>query len=104
MWGKRKKRCSQLQRQLALGRLEEAMGWLQQEEGPEPETALPYYQGAPLPIPPPGRPGLGIADVPVDNSTGPDPSAAADEPESATPVQQELPAQRRGQSSNHGSF
>jgi hypothetical protein len=102
----RRKRPKRLSKRETLGLLADLMAQAEEEEeGGEPETAPPYYQGAALPIPPPARPGLRIADVPVDNSTGPDPSAAADdEPESQTPLQQDLPAQRRGENSHHGSF
>jgi hypothetical protein len=100
-WGKRKKRGTQLQRQLALGRLEEAMGQVQQPEQEEGEPPVPYRGAVPLPY----RPGLRVADVAVDNSSGPDP-AAAGEPsaEPQAPLQQDLPAQRQGDSSRHGSF
>jgi hypothetical protein len=103
MWGKRPKRNKRLSKRETLGLLADLMAQAEEEQGGEPETVLPYYQGAALPIPP-ARRGLRIVDVPVDNSAGPEPSDAADEPEPQTPVQRELPAQRRGESSRHGSF
>jgi hypothetical protein len=105
MWGKRRKRGTQLSRQLALGRLEEAMAQVQlpQEEEGEGEPAVPYPGAVPAPSAPPDPAGLRPTDVPVDNSAGPDPAAAA-EPEPHAPLQQELPAQRRGESSHRGSF
>jgi hypothetical protein len=102
MWGKRKKRRAQLSRQLALGLLEDAMGRVQQQEWDDDEDDPPPYPGA-APAPesgsaPPGQVGLQAADVPVDNCAGP---AADDDP---PPLQQELPAQRTGENSHHGTF
>jgi|HubBroStandDraft_3_1064219.scaffolds.fasta_scaffold206897_1 hypothetical protein len=110
MWGKRKKRRTRLERQLALGELEDAMGRVQQqqqeEEEHEAESSPPYPGGMPPPSVPPARSGLRATDVPVDNSAGPepagpDPSGAA---EPQPPPQQELPAQRKGEGSRHDSF
>ena len=105
MWGKRKKRCAQLPRQLALGLLEDAMGRVQQqqeEREEEDEPAVPYPGAAPAPDPgsaPPDRPGLRAADVPVDNSAGPEPRPGDDPP----PLRQELPAQRTRKSTHRGT-
>jgi len=105
MWGKRKKRCAQLPRQLALGLLEDAMGQVQQQEGDQDETEPVPYPGA-VPAPesgsaPPGRDGLRAADVPVDNSAGPEPAPASDDP---PPPRHELPAPRTAESTHHGTF
>jgi hypothetical protein len=102
MWGKRKKRRAQLSRQLALGLLEDAMGRVQQQEEQEEqdEPAPPYPEAAPAPAAPPDRPGLRTADVPVENSAAPEPPPDDDPP----PLQQELPAQRTGESTRHGTF
>jgi hypothetical protein len=109
MWGKRKKRRTQLERQLALAALEDAMGRVQQqqqeEEEQQAESSVPYPGGVPPPSVPPARSGLRATDVPVDNSAGPEPAGAepsATEPQ--PPPQQELPAQRKGESSRHDSF
>jgi hypothetical protein len=108
MWGKRPRPNRRLSKRETLGLLADLMAQAEEEEkqqGPgEPEAPPPYHQGAPLPVPPPYRPGLRVADVAVDN-TGPDP-AAPDEPgpEPQVPLQQDLPAQRHGDSSRHGSF
>jgi len=104
MWGKRKKRCARLPRQLALGMLEDAMGRVQQPpEEEEDEPAGPYPEAAPAPdsgSAPADRDGLRADDVPVDNSAGPPARPGADPP----PVRQELPAQRPGESAHHGTF
>ena len=105
MWGKRKrkKRRGRLSRQLALELLEDAMGRVQQFG--EDEDEAPRYPGAaPPPAAPPDPPGLRTTDVPVDNSTGPDPPAAADDPDPGTPRQHGLPADRTGENSRHGTF
>jgi hypothetical protein len=109
MWGKRKKRRTQLERQLALAALEDAMGRVQQqqqhEEEQQAESSVPYPGGVPPPSVPSARSGLRATDVPVDNSAGPEPSATAGpEPQPPPPPQQELPAQRKGESSRHDSF
>ena len=99
MWGRRKGRCTQLSRQLALGLLEDAMGQVQQPREPEPsEPGVPYPGPGPAPAAPPVPAGLRAADVPVENSTGPRP---ADTP---APPQGELPAERTGESTHHGTF
>ena len=97
MWGRRKKRCSQLSRQLALGALEDAMGRVQQP--PEPEAGEPMYPGSvAAPAVPPAQADLGAADVPVDNTAAPDP------PDPPDPLPRALPAQRTGESTRHGTF
>jgi hypothetical protein len=103
MWGKRRKRCARLPRQLALGRLEDALARVeqQQQEAGEPGP-VPYPRASsPAPAAPAARPGLLPADVPVDNSAGPESSPAGQDP---APRQRELPAQRTGDSTRHGSF
>jgi hypothetical protein len=109
MWGKRKKRGSRLERQLALARLEDAMGrvqrQLQQEE--EGELEAIQYPGVPAPSLPPeqsGASGLRDADVPVDNSAGPVPSPAGSEGKPENPPPGQLPVQRSKGGSRHGSF
>jgi hypothetical protein len=100
MWGRRRKRGARLPRQLALGRLEEAMARAeqQQEEG-EPET-VPYPLASnPAPDVPGARPGLLAEDVPVDNSAG-----AAAEEDAGPQHHQELPVQRSRDSTRRGSF
>jgi len=105
MWGKRKKRRGRLSRQLALGLLEDAMGRVQQFEQDEDEDEGPRYPGAvPPPGAPPDPPGLRTTDVPVDNSAGPEPPAAADHPDLGTPRQRQLPAQRTRKSTRHGTL
>ena len=108
MWGKRKRRRARLPRQLALGLLEEAMGRVQQQEEEEEDEededeadAVPYPEAAPPPAAPSDPSGLRTADVPVDNSAGPEPPAAADDPDPVTPRQREPPAQRTGESTRH---
>ncbi len=99
MWGKRHKRGARLPRQLALGLLEDAMARAeQQQEAGEPEPVSYPPAGSPVPDP---RPGLLPADVPVDNSAGPEPLPAGQD---SAPRQRELPAQGTGQSARHGSF
>jgi hypothetical protein len=68
MWGRRRKRGARLPRQLALGRLEEAIARAEQREDGEPE-AVPY--NSPAPDVPAARPALLAEDVPVDNSACP---------------------------------
>ena len=63
--------------------------------------ALPYPAGNPAPAVPPAREGLLAADVPVDNSAGPEPMSADENP---SPQQRHLPAQRTGDSARHGTF
>ncbi len=108
MPGRGKKRGARLPRQLALGMLEDAMSRVeqqQQEQEQEEEgkpAAVPYPRsGRPAPAVPAARTDL-PADVPVDNSAGPEPSAQDD----SAPQQRELPAQRSGKkkSTRHGSF
>ena len=102
MWGRRRKRGSQLSRQLALALLDDAMARAeQQQEAGEPES-VPYPRaGHPLPDIPAARTGLRAQDVPVDNSAGPGPQAAGEDP---APQQQDLPAQWTGENTRHGSF
>ena len=97
MRGKRKRGRGRLPRQLALGLLEDAMGRVQQQESEseEGEPAVPHYPGT---VPPPEPPGLRAADVPVDNSAGPEPA----EPE--TPRLGDLPRSRTRDRSRHGTF
>jgi len=95
MWGRRRKRVSQLSKQLALGRLEDAMARAEQHDtGPVPKGA-PY--GGTVP-PQPDRAGLEPADVPVDNSAGP---AAAD---AVPPQQRQRPGERAARSTRPGSL
>ena len=99
MWGRRRKRGARLSRQLALGRLEDAMARAERQpaEG-EPET-VPYPPASnPAPDGPAARPGLLAEDVPVDNSAD---SAAEDD--AASQHHQELPAQRNRDSTRRGS-
>jgi hypothetical protein len=71
MWGRRKKqkRCGQLSRQLALGRLEDALAVVEEREQqqPEPETA-PYPEAPARSATPPGSGDLQAGDVPADTS------------------------------------
>jgi hypothetical protein len=109
MPGRGKKRGARLPRQLALGMLEDAMSRVEQQQQQEREqeeegkpAAVPYPRsGRPAPAGPAARTDL-PADVPVDNSAGPEPSAEDD----SAPQQRELPAQRSGKkkSTRHGSF
>jgi hypothetical protein len=106
MPGRGKKRGARLPRQLALGMLEEAMARIEQQQQEQEEegepAAVPYPRsGRPAPAGPAARTDL-PADVPVDNSAGPEPSAEDD----SAPQQRELPAQRSGKkkSTRHGSF
>jgi hypothetical protein len=100
MWGRRRKRRARLPRQLALGRLEDAMARAeQQQEAGEPET-VPYPPAShPAPDVPAARPGLRAEDVPVDNSACPPAEDAA-----APQQHQQLPGQRTGDNTRHGSF
>ncbi len=67
----------------------------------EPEP-VPYPRAStPAPAVPAARSGLLPADVPVDNSAGPESSPAGQDP---APRQRELPAQRTRESTRHGSF
>ena len=102
MWGKRRKRCARLPRQLALGRLEDAMARAEQQRKAGQPEAVPYPRAStPAPAVSAPRSGLLPADVPVDNSAGPESSPAGQDP---APRQRELPAQRTGESTRHGSF
>jgi hypothetical protein len=102
MWGRRRKRGSRLSRQLALALLDDAMARAeQQQETGEPES-VPYPRASnPSPDIPAARTGLRAQDVPVDNSAGAGPQPAGEDP---TPQHQELPAQRTGENTRHGSF
>ena len=110
MWGKRRKRRPQLPRQLAHALLVDAMGRVEQREGEHVEPSVTTYPGAvPQPTASPGPPDLRAADVPVDNSAGPEPrpaagDSAADDPDTSTPCPRELPAQRTGESTRHDRF
>lgn len=75
----------------------------QEEESEEGEPAVPHYPGPPQfpgppPAAPPEPPGLRAADVPVDNSAGPEPA----DPE--TPLLRNLPRSRTRDRSRHGTF
>ena len=104
MAGRGHKRGTRLDREVALGMLEDAMGRVEQpqeEEEGEP-AAVPYPRaGRAAPAGPDPRAGL-PADAPVDNSAGPEPLPE----EESAPQQRELPAQRSGKSKStrHGSF
>ena len=101
MWGKRQKRCARLPRQLALGRLEDAMARAEQQQKADQPEPVPYPRAStPAPAVPAPRPGLLSADVPVDNSAGPESSPAARTP----PRGSASPAQRTRDSTRHGSF
>jgi hypothetical protein len=103
MPGRGQKRGTRLDREVALGLLEDAMGRVEQQPEEEGEpAAVPYPRaGRAAPAVPDPKAGL-PADVPVDNSAGPEPLP---EDESA-PQQRELPSQRSGKSKStrHGSF
>jgi hypothetical protein len=103
MWGRRRRRGARLSRQLALGRLEDAMAQAERQPADgEPET-VPYPPASnPAPDGPPARPGLLAEDVPVDNSAGPVAGSAAGDA-AAPQHHQELPAQRNRDSTRHGS-
>jgi len=108
MWGRRRKRGSRLSRQLALALLDDALAQAeQQQEAGEPES-VPYPRASnPPPDIPAARTGLRAQDVPVDNSAGPGPQPAGEDP---APQHQDLPAQRTGEkqgtgeNTRHGSF
>ena len=76
------------------------MGRVQQPQEPEDsEPTITAYPGSvPAQAAPPDHADLRAADVPVDNSAGPRP---ADPP---APPPGELPAQRTGKSTRHGTF
>jgi len=101
MWGRRRKRGTQLSRQLALALLDDAMARAEQsQEADGPESVVYPRAGHPAPAVPAARTGLRARDVPVDNSAGPGPQAE----------HQELPTQRTGEkqgteeNTRHGSF
>jgi len=103
---KKQKRCGQLSRQLALGRLEDALAVVEEREQqqPEPETA-PYPEAPARSATPPGSGDLQAGDVPADTSadvTGPGSrdQAAADDDQ---PPRQ-APAPRTARSARHRSF
>jgi len=98
MWGKRKKRRGQLPRQLALGLLEDAMGRVQQPQEPEDSepTTTTYSGPVPAPAAPPAHADLRAADVPVDNSAGPEPADPM--------LLRDLPKPRTRERSRHGTF
>ena len=94
MWGRRGKRSRRLDKQLALGLLEDAMSRAEQQDPdadqPEPYASTIPAQADTFPQPRAAEQAdLEIADVPVDNSAGPD----ADD---VVPPQQR---QRRGEHS-----
>ena len=85
MWGRRRKRGSQLSRQLALALLDDAMARAERTHEPDgPESVAYPRAGHPAPAVPAARTALSPQDVPVDNSAGPGPRAE----------RQDLPAQR----------
>jgi hypothetical protein len=102
MWGRRQKRKVRLSRRRTLGLLAEMMGRAEEQEADgKPEAAVPYPAENPTAAVPPAREGLRTADVPLDNSAAPEPVAADENP---APQQQDLPAQRTGHSTRHGTF
>ena len=109
MWGRRGRRYAPRSKRVTLGLLAEAMARAEQQEQEQVARADERERGPePVPYSPVGRPAVPAAradvaaDVPVDNSAGPEPSTDDD---SASP-QRELPAQRSGKSKStrHGSF
>jgi hypothetical protein len=83
--------------------LEDAMARVEQQQEEEGEpAAVPYPRTGRAALAAPAPKADLPADVPVDNSAGPEPSTDDD---SASP-QRELPAQRSGKSKStrHGSF
>jgi hypothetical protein len=103
MWGKRQKPYVRLSRRRALGLIADLMAQAEEEQqvDGEPEAAVPYPAGNPAPAVPPAREGLLAADVPVDNSTGPEP---ADTDENPAPQRRHLPTQRKGDGARHDTF
>ena len=101
MWGKRQKRYVRLSRRRALGLLAEMMARAEEHQVDAEREAVPYPAGNPAPAVPPAREGLLAADVPVDNSAGPE-SVSADE--NPSPQQRHVPAQRTGDGARHGTF
>jgi hypothetical protein len=104
MWGKRQKR---LPKRVVLGLLAEAMEQAEQAERAEQQQerepeAIPYPEEAPAPVAPPGPTGLRAADVPVDNSAGPEPLTSGEDHDPL--LQREVPAPRTGESTRHGTF
>ena len=97
MWGRRRKRGSQLSRQLALALLDDAMARAERTHEPDGPESVAYPRAPAIPA---ARTGLLARDVPVDNSAGPGPQAE----------HQDLPAQRTGEkqgseeNTRHGSF
>jgi hypothetical protein len=93
MWGKRQKLYVRLSRRRALGLLAEMMARAEEDHVDGEPEAVPYPVGNPAPAVPPAREGLLAADVPVDNSAGPEPVSADENPSTQ---QRHLPAQRTG--------
>ena len=101
MWGKRQKRHVRLSRRRALGLLAEMMARAEEQQVDGEPEAVPYPVGNPTPAVPPAQAGLPAADVPVDNSAGPEPVATDENP---SPQQRHLPTQRSGGTARHGTF
>jgi hypothetical protein len=101
MWGKRQKRYVRLSRRRALGLLAEMMARAEERQVDREPEAVPYPVGNPAPAVPPVREGLLAADVPVDNSAGPEP---ADTGENPAPQERHLPSQRKGDGARHDTF
>jgi len=85
-WGKRKKRGTQLSRQLALGMLQDAMGRVdEQQRSPDPVP----HQDVGRPADPPEQDPIPAADGPA--ARGDQPPAAEETPD----LKGQLPTQRR---------
>jgi hypothetical protein len=98
MWGKRRKRMSKRE---VLGLIAKAMAQAEQQEGEQEPEAVPYPEGTPVRVAPPGRAGLRPADVRVDNTAGPQPLASE---QNVAQPQRDLPAQRTGESAHRTSL
>lgn len=101
MWGKRQKGYVRLSRRRALGLLAEMMARAEEQQVDGEPDAVPYPVGNLAPAVPPAREGLLAADVAVDNTAGPEPMSADENP---SPQQRHLPAQRTGDTARHGTF
>jgi hypothetical protein len=101
MWGKRQKGYVRLSRRRALGLLAEMMARAEEDQVDGKSEAVPYPAGNPAPAVPPAREGLLAADVPLDNSAGPEPVSVDENP---SPQQRHLPTQGTGDSARHGTF
>lgn len=98
--GKHQIRYVRLSRRRALGLLAEMMARAEEEQVDGKPEVVPYPVANPVPAVPPAREGLLAADVPVDNSAGPEPVAADENP---SPQQRQLPTQRAGDSARHST-